>query len=127
MVLSKYRRRLDIILRNYGESKSWEYIYGAETYFLWILWATTVKQYKMAYSKFVNKDESYYEYRNGETYETICATNWCHTQIDVWNFEVGHDVVEREAVPCNLRICIRYANTVTAQWVSITQCRNSAM
>jgi 5-methylcytosine-specific restriction endonuclease McrA len=31
---------------------------------------------------------------NGENYSTKCYISWCHNIIDVFNYQVGHDIPE---------------------------------
>lgn len=38
----------------------------------------------------------------GETFKTKCPIDWCHNDIDVFNFHVGHDIPESKGGALNL-------------------------
>ena len=38
----------------------------------------------------------------GETFKTKCCIDWCHNDIDVFNFHVGHDIPESKGGTLNL-------------------------
>jgi len=38
----------------------------------------------------------------GKVYSHTCYINWCNTVIDVWSFEVGHNIAEKYGGTLNL-------------------------